>query len=58
MSKDKHIFQVKQSERVEAQNARAKAEKKQKLMGLIESKQEAALEGLSVEELTAMLNEL
>lgn len=51
------IVQVKQAEAAERLAAKDKKERNQKIMRIIERKQNEALEGKSLEELTAMLEE-
>ena len=53
----KFIVQVKQTETAERLAAKDKKERNQKIMRIIERKQNEALEGKSLEELTAMLEE-
>lgn len=53
----KFIVQVKQAETAERLAAKDKKERNQKIMRIIERKQNEALEGKSLEELTAMLEE-
>lgn len=54
----KHIIDVRVAEAEENAKKKANADKKQQLLGLIASKEVQALEGKSVEELTAMVNAL
>ena len=54
----KHIVGVKQAEAVQRQNAAAMREQKRKLQELIANKQDAELQGKSIEELQAMLSAL
>ena len=54
----KHIVIVKQNEAVQRQNAAAMREQKRKLQELIATKQDAELQGKSIEELQAMLSAL
>ena len=54
----KHIVSVKQNEAVQRQNAAAMREQKRKLQELIANKQDAELQGKSIEELQAMLSAL
>jgi hypothetical protein len=54
----KHIIAVKLEERKNAVDAAAKAEQRQKLLAVLEKKQDAALEDLSPEQLQAKLAEL
>jgi len=51
----KHIIAAKLEERKNAADAAAKAEQRQKLLAVLEKKQDAALEGLSPEEIRAQL---
>lgn len=53
----KFVVQVKQAEAAERLAAKDKKERNQKIMRIIERKQNEALEGKSLEELTAMLEE-
>ena len=54
----KHIIAVKLEERKNAVDAAAKAEQRQKLLAVLEKKQDAALEDLSPEQIQAKLDEL
>lgn len=54
----KHVINVKVTERDARQEATARAEKKQKLLALIDTKQNQELEGKSLEELQKMVNDL
>lgn len=54
----KHIVNVKQAEAVQRQQAVAMREQKRKLQELIANKQDAELQGKSIEELQAMLSAL
>jgi hypothetical protein len=54
----KHIVTTKLAEMRARQEARAKKEQAQKIMAIIETKQNEALEGKSIEELQAMLVDL
>jgi len=54
----KHIIDVKLAERDVAATAKANADKKQKLLAILENKQNEALGSLSLEELTAQINAL
>ena len=54
----KRIIDVKVAERNEREEARVKAEKKQKIMALIEQKENAALEGQSLDDLRKQLEAL
>ncbi len=54
----KHIFTVKQEEKKAAETARERKEQKQKIMAILASKQDEALQGKSIEELEKMLDEL
>lgn len=51
----KHVIDVRLEEKRAADDARAKAERKQKILGIIAQKQDEALAGSSVEELQALL---
>lgn len=53
-----HIIEVRVAENDAAAARQANREKKQKLMELIERKQDAALEGKSIEELRALMESL
>lgn len=54
----KYIFSVKQEEKKAAETARERKEQKQKIMAILASKQDEALQGKSIEELEKMLDEL
>lgn len=54
----KHIVAVKLSEQEEKEKASAKKAQKQKIMAIIASKQDEALQNSSVEDLKKMLDEL
>ena len=54
----KHIVAVKLAEQEAREKASAKKEKKQKIMAIIASKQDEALQNSSVEDLQKMLDEL
>lgn len=54
----KHIVAEKQAEKLAKVKAVENKQKKQKIMAILESKQESDLQNKSAEELTAMLNEL
>lgn len=54
----KHVIQTKQAENEVVATAAAKREQKARLLELIARKQDAALEGKSLEELTEMVNAL
>jgi len=54
----KDVFETINFEREVAKNKSAKAAKKQKLLEIIENKQDADLQNKSVEELTALVNGL
>ena len=54
----KHIIAAKLEDRKNAVDAAAKAEQRQKLLTVLEKKQDAALEDLSPEQLQAKLDEL
>lgn len=51
----KHVIAVRKAERDEAKSAEKKREDKQKILALIADKQDEALKGKSLEELTAMV---
>ena len=53
----KHIVAIKLKEEKEKVDAKIKKEKKQRILELINSKQEADLQNKSIEELQAMLND-
>lgn len=53
----RYIVNIKRSENEAARNAKENAQRKQKIMDIIAKKQNEALENLSVEELTKLLNE-
>ena len=54
----RHIISIKLAERDAAQSARARAEERQKLLNILERKQDATLEAASVEEIQKRLAEL
>ena len=54
----KYIVKVKLDEEAARLQARERREKKQKIMEIVASKQDADLQGKSIEELQTMLNEL
>lgn len=54
----KHIVMVKLAEREASRNAKAKAAQKQKILGIIEIKQDAALHDMPVEELSKLADTL
>lgn len=54
----KYIVSVKQQEAKTQKEAKETREKRQKILGIIAAKEEANLENLSIEELTAMANDL
>jgi hypothetical protein len=54
----KYIVSVKLAEFRERQEAKAKKEQKQKIMAILETKQNEALNGKSIEELQSMLKDL
>lgn len=54
----KHIISVKLSEKSAREQAEANREKKQKIMSIIEQKQDTALSAMSIEELSAMVASL
>jgi hypothetical protein len=51
----KHVIEVKKAENKALLEARARAEQKQKILGIMARKQDAALEGQSLEDLQALL---
>ena len=54
----KHIIDVKIAEREAEADAAARKEKKQKVLALIAEKQDENLRGMSLEQLTAMVNDI
>ena len=54
----KHVFNVKKTEAEVAANAMEKKRQKERLLELIAKKQDAALADKSIDELTAMVNDL
>lgn len=54
----RHIVEVKQADAIKKLEAKDKAEKKQKLMSVLAKKQDEAYEGMSVEEIQKMLDEM
>lgn len=54
----KHIFTTKSDEAAARAKAKERKEQKQKIMSIMASKQEEALQNKSIEELEKMLNEL
>jgi hypothetical protein len=54
----KYIVEIKLAEKVAKENAAFKAAHKQKLMGIIETKQDDALHNMSVEDLTKLMENL
>lgn len=54
----KHIVSVKLEEKKAAKMAKERKEQKQKIMSILASKQDEALQGKSIEELEKMLDEL
>lgn len=54
----KHIISVKLAEKVAREQAEANREKKQKIMAIIEQKQDTALSAMSLEELNKMVTSL
>lgn len=54
----KHIVEIKLTEEEARKQAKAKKAQKQKILEIIADKQDAALQGKSVAELTAMLDQL
>ena len=53
----KHVVAVKIKEGEERKNRVLKAERKQKLLGIISTKQDAVLEGKTIEELNKLIDE-
>ena len=54
----KYIVSVKLDERDKAKKAKERKEQKEKIMSIIASKQDEALQGKSIEELTKLLDDL
>lgn len=54
----KYIVSVKLDERDKAKKAKERKEQKEKIMSIIASKQDEALQGKSIDELTKLLDEL
>lgn len=54
----KHVVEVKLAEALEKKNLKAKLAEKQKLMGILAVKEDAALQNLSAEELRAKIDAL
>lgn len=54
----KYIVSVKLEERDKAKKAKERKEQKEKIMSIIASKQDEALQGKSIDELTKLLDEL
>ena len=54
----KHVIEVKKAERKAADEARTKAEQKQKIMAILARKEDADLEGRSMDELRGLLASL
>lgn len=54
----KHIISVKLAEKVAREQAESNREKKQKIMAIIEQKQDTALSAMSLEELNKMVSSL
>jgi hypothetical protein len=54
----KYIFETKQKEQKEREDAIAKAERKQKILGIIANKQDAELQDKSIDELNKLVDEL
>ena len=54
----KHVVEVRLAEKKLRLDAKEKAAKKEKLLGIIAEKQEEGLRGMSIEELTGLVNEL
>lgn len=52
----KYIFAVKNAEKTARREAKARKEQKQKIMAILEEKQDAALHDMTAEELKAMLD--
>jgi len=57
-SKKRHIVEVRLAEKKAHQDAAQKSERKQKLLEVISRKQDQALEQMSVEDLTKLVNEI
>jgi len=54
----KHVVEVRLAEKKLRLDAKEKAAKKEKLLGIIAEKQEEGLRGMSIEELTGLVNSL
>lgn len=54
----RRIFDIRREEKKHREEAKLRAMQKEKLLGLIAKKQDEAYEGMSVEDLTKMMNEL
>jgi len=54
----KHIVGIRLQEQKDRRDVAAKSERKQKLLGVIAEKQDAALRDMSVDELTKLVNEM
>jgi len=54
----KHVVKVRLDEQKTRDEAALKASRKQKLLGIVAEKQDAELRGMSVEDLTKLINEL
>lgn len=54
----KHIVKVKLDEEADRKSSKERAEKKQKLLSILASKQESELQGKSIEDIQKMINEL
>lgn len=52
----KHIFEIKEAERLARVSEKERAERKEKIMAIIAQKQDTELASKSVEELTALIN--
>lgn len=53
----KFIVQTKQEEAAAAMNAKVKADRRQEILAVIDKKKKAALDGMSIEDLTKMLED-
>ena len=53
----KFIFQTKQEEAAAAMNAKVKADRRQEILAVIDKKKKAALDEMSIEDLSKMLEE-
>jgi hypothetical protein len=54
----RHVIEVRKEDKRRADQARERAETKQKLLGIVARKEDAELEGKSVEELRALIGSL